>query len=107
MYIRPRHAFERFLVQRKVSRADEAGRVIVEFKDAGILFAAIDTLRPHEIDKWRALKHEVDVVLIQHGGEAPAQIGDRLIGGARSFLVQHVEATLGGWYLYYCAERFD
>ncbi|MBQ3450750.1 MAG: hypothetical protein IJL12_08895 [Selenomonadaceae bacterium] len=107
MYLRVRNAFERFLVQRKVSRADSNGRVLVEFKDAGVLFAALDTLRPHEVDKWRALKHQVDVVLIQHGGEAPAQIGDRLIGGARIFLVQHVEPTLGGWHIYYCEERHD
>ena len=107
MYLRPRNAFERFLVQSKVSRADSSGRVTVEFKDNGFLFAAIDTLHPHEVEKWRALKHQVDVVLIQHGGEKSANIGDRLIGGARIFLIQHVEPTLGGWHLYYCQERFD
>ncbi|MBE8949793.1 MAG: hypothetical protein SR3Q1_04245 [Quinella sp. 3Q1] len=53
------------------------------------------------------MKHAVDVVLIQHGGEKSANIGDRLIGGARIFLIQHVEPTLGGWHLYYCQERHD
>ena len=110
MYLRPRSIFEKFLVSEKISRLDERGREVVEFKPTGEeIFCVVSKADSNEREKLKSLKHEVSHVLVQRYGRAQAKVGDLLICGTRNFIVEAVDnpAALGFWFLYYCTERFD
>ena len=110
MYLRPRQIFEKFLVTEKITRLNDIGRSVTEFKPTGeVLFGVVSSAEPHEVEKWRALKHEITHVVIQHLGHVKAKVGDCLIKGEKKFLVQAVDdpAGLGQFTIYYCEERFD
>lgn len=110
MYLKPRQVCEKYLVEEKLTRINEAGRQVIEFKPTGdIILGAVSALTKYEIEKWKSLKHTVDKVIIQHLGHAKAKVGDRLTKGNKKFLVQAVEDIIGAgqFFLYYVEERFD
>lgn len=110
MYLRPRQVFEKFLVTTKITRINDIGRSVTEFKPKGeILFGVVSSAEPKEVERWKALSHTVTHVVIQHLGHIKAQVGDCLISGEKKFLVQAVDnpAGLGQFTIYYCEERFD
>lgn len=109
-YLHPRSIFEKFLIAEKITRLDEMGRSVVEFKDTGkILFGVISTTTPYEREKFLGLKHEVSHFVVQKLGDVRAMVGDLLIKGDKKYLVQAVEnpAGLGQYFVYHVNERAD
>lgn len=109
MYLRPRSVFEKFLVHEKITRLDEIGRQVVEFKPTGeILFGVISITDALEVEKYKALHHEVSHTIVQRGGRPMARVGDLLVNAHEKFLVQDVETVAGGqWYWYQVNRRSD
>ena len=110
MYLRPRQVFENFLVATKITRLNDIGRSVTEFKPTGEkLFGVVSSAEPHEVERWKALSHTVTHVIIQHLGQIKAKVGDCLIKGEKFYLVQAVDDVIGAgqFYIYYCEERFD
>ena len=109
MYLRPRQIGEKFIVEEKITRVDETGRAVVEFKPKGeILFGVLSQLNPKEVEKWQGTKHEATDVIIQKFGRTKANVGDKLIKGDKVYLVQSLEEVANsGWRLYYVKERGD
>ena len=110
MYLRPRSLFEKLLVEEKLTRVASNGRVEIEYKATGAeIFGVIASAEPHEIEKWKSLKHEVTHVIIQHLGHIRAQIGDRLVKEDKKYLIKGVDnpAGIGQFYTYFVEERND
>lgn len=110
MYLKPRQVFEQFLIEEKRTRINDIGRQMIEYVATGEeIFGVVSSAEPHEVEKWRALKHEISHVIIQHLGRAKAAVGDRLINGEKKYLVEAVDNVIGAgqFYLYYVKERFD
>lgn len=110
MYLKPRQIFERFIVERKQVRISDTGRQVVEYKATGDeILGVVSSLKQNEVEKFKALKHEVDCVVVQRLGAIKADVGDRLVKAERKYYVEAVEnpAGLGQFYLYYCNERKD
>lgn len=109
MYLRPRMLFEKFLVHEKITRLDEIGHPRVKFKPTGeILFGAVSITTPAEVEKYKALRHEVTHTIVQRGGRPMANVGDLLVNAHEKFLVQDVETVAGGqWYWYQVNRRSD
>ena len=110
MYLRPRQIFEKFLVTAKITRLNDSGRSVVEFKPTGeVLFGVVSSAEPKEVERWKTLSHTVTHVIIQHLGRVKAKVGDCLIKGEKFYLVQAIDdpAGLGQFTIYYCEERFD
>ena len=107
MYLRPRQIGEKFIVEEKITRVDETGRAVVEFKPKGeILFGVLSQLNPKEVEKWQGTKHFASDVIIQKFGRTKAKVGDKLINGETVYLIQSIE-EVAGWRLYYVKERGD
>ena len=109
MYLRPRSPFEKFLVHEKITRLDEIGRQVVEFKPTGeILFGVVSITNATEVEKYKALRHEVSHTIVQRGGRIMARVGDLLVKEDGKYLVQDVETVAGGqWYYYWVNRRND
>lgn len=109
MYLRPRQIGEKFIVQEKITRVDETGRTVIEFKPTGeILFGVLSYLNPVEVEKWSGTKHESTDVIVQRFGRTKAAVGDKLVQGDKVYLVQSIEEVANsGWRLYYVKERGD
>lgn len=109
MLLRPRQIGEKFIVQEKITRVDETGRTVIEFKPTGeILFGVLSYLNPVEVEKWSGTKHEATDVIIQKFGRTKANVGDKLVQGDKVYLVQSIEEVANsGWRLYYVKERGD
>ena len=107
MYLRPRTLGKKFLVEEKITRVDETGRAVVEFKPKGdVLFGVLSYLNPTEVEQWQGTKHFASDVIIQKFGRTKASVGDKLIHGETVYLVQSIE-EVAGWRLYYVKERGD
>lgn len=110
MYLRPRTIFQKFAVAEKVTELNDIGRTTTNFKPNGeILFGVVSITTQVEIEKWKALHHEVSHTIVQRGGYPKAKAGDLLINDGRKFLVQAIEnvAGMGQWYYYMVLERSD
>ena len=110
MYLRPRQVATKFLVGAKITRLNDIGRSVTEFKPTGeVLFGVVSSAEPHEVERWKALSHTVTHVVIQHLGHVKAKVGDCLIKEGKIFMVQAVDDVIGAgqFYIYYCEERFD
>ena len=109
MYLRPRQIGEKFIVQEKITRVDETGRAVVEYKQNGtILFGVLSYLNPTEVEQWQGTKHFASDVIIQKFGRTKANVGDKLVQGDKVYLVQSIEEVANsGWRLYYVKERGD
>ena len=102
MYLRPRSPFEKFLVHEKITRLDEIGRQVVEFKPTGeILFGVISITNATEVEKYKALRHEVSHTIVQRGGRIMARVGDLLVKEDGKYLAG------GQWYYYWVNRRND
>lgn len=110
MYLKPRSIFERFLIERKQTRISDTGRQAIEYSATGDeILGVISSLKQNEVEKFKALKHEVDCVIIQRLGAIKANVGDRLVKADRKYYVESVEnpAGVSQFYLYFCNERKD
>ena len=110
MYVRPRQIFEYFLVMERVIRVSDAGRTVTEFRATGAqVLGAVGTAKVEEVEKWRALKHEITHTIVQHRGGAVAKVGDVLVKGNQKFIIEGVgnPAGLGEFFVYYVKERAD
>ena len=110
MYLRPRMVFEKFLVHEKITRLDERGRQVIEFEPTGeVLFGVISITDAVEVEKYKALRHEVSHTIVQRGGCPKARVGDLLVKGEKKYLVQDVEdvAGMGQWIYYQTMARCD
>lgn len=108
MYLRPRSVFEKFIVAEKITRVDEIGRTVSQYKTTSeIIFGAISLTLPHEVEKWRGTKRDCDCCIVQRGGTAKAKAGDLLTNVAAKYLVQYVDELPGSWRIYYVRERAD
>ena len=110
MYLRPRSIAEKFIVEEKITRLDDSGRSVVEFKPSGeILFGVISMTTPVEIEKYKSLRHEITHIIVQRYGTAKAKVGDMLVKADKKFLVQAVEdiAGIGHWINYFVTDRRD
>ena len=86
MYLRPRQIFEKFLVTAKITRLNDSGRSVVEFKPTGeVLFGVVSSAEPKEVERWKTLSHTVTHVIIQHLGRVKAKVGDCLIKGEKNY----------------------
>lgn len=109
MYLRPRSIFERFHVAEKLTRVNEQGRNVVEYRDTErLLFGVLSTTTAYEREKFQSMKHEASHYIVQRG-EPRAKIGDLLVNGTRRFLIQSVENPCGlnEWTTYLVNERAD
>ena len=110
MYLRPRTLAEKFLVEEKITRLDDRGRPAVEFKPTGeIIFGVISMATPTEVEKYKAVHHEISHVIVQRGGRPKAKVGDLLVKVDKKYLVQSVEdiAGMGQWINYFVNMRAD
>ena len=109
MYLTPRRFFEKFIVEEKITRLDSIGRVSVEFSAVGKLMGIISSAEPHEIEKWRGLKHTITHKIVQYLGKISANVGDKLIKGDKVYFVEAVNdvSSLGQFIIYYVSERSD
>lgn len=110
MYLRPRSIFEKFLVEEKLTRINEIGRQVVEYKPTGEeLFGVVSSAAPLEIERWKQLSHDVTHTIVQKLGRIHAKVGDRLVKEDKIYLVEAIDnpAGLGQWYIYFVKERAD
>ena len=110
MYLRPRSIYEKLQIEEKITRLNETGRQVVEFKPTGEeILGVVSTAEPADREKFKGLKHEVSHVIIQHLSRLKAKVGDRLIKGDKIYYVEATDepAGFGQWYLYWCSERYD
>lgn len=109
MYLKPRMLGKKFLVEEKITRVDETGRAVVEYKPTGeVLFGVLSYLNPKEVEQWQGTKHFATDVIIQKFGRTKAAVGDKLVQGDKVYLVQSLEEVANsGWRLYYVKERGD
>ena len=81
----------------------------MEFVADTELFGVISTVEPHEVEKWRGLKHTVTHKIVQRLGTSRAQVGDKLIKADKIFFVEAVDdvSGLGQFFVYFVSERSD
>lgn len=110
MYLRPRTIMEKFLVEEKRTRIADNGRQTIEFVPTGeMILGVISIVEPHEVEKWKATKHDVTHSIVQHLGHIKAKVGDRLVKGDKIYIVQAIDEPvgIGQFFVYYVNERAD
>ena len=110
MYLRPRQIFQKFLVEEKRTRVNDIGRQVIEFVATGEeIFGVVSSINPKEAERFKAVAHNVDTVIVQHRGRVKAKVGDRLVKENKIYLVQAIDDVVGRgeFFLYFCNERFD
>lgn len=106
MLMRPRSLFDKYIVEEKITRVNEIGRQVVEYKPNGeIINGCISQTNPAEVEKYKLLRHEITHVIISKG-KIKAKEGDLLIKIDKKYLVQNVE-QIADWTNYFVKERRD
>lgn len=109
-YLRPGNLWKDFAVEHDCVTLNAQGRPRSSFdaENPRRLCAVLAQATPEEKELYRQRAHPISHTLTQRGRPV-ARVGDRLIHGARIFIIQGVDepGELGLWTIYYAKEQGD